>query len=194
MSPITHFLVSWSVANLGRLNRKDRLLVTVSGIVADVDGLGIVVDALTRYAQQPLHWWDRFHHVLGHNLGFGIGMGLLAVCLGTRRWQTALLAFASFHLHLLGDLLGARGPEGYQWPISYLLPFSESVQLVWGNQWALNAWPNFAITGLALGLSFYLAWKRGYSFLGLLSQRADGVLVNALRRRFGIPSQANPVA
>lgn len=114
-------------------------------------------------------------------------MVLFAFCLGRSRWFVALLAFLSFHLHLLGDLLGARGPEGYQWPIPYLLPYSNSVQIVWNNQWALNAWPNFVITGLLMTLSFYLAWKRGCSFIGLFSQRADKEFVKALRSRFGVP-------
>ena len=59
--------------------------------------------------------------------------------LPTHPWLTALLVFISFHLHLLCDLIGARGPDGDQWPIPYLKPFSNSVQLAWHGQWALNA-------------------------------------------------------
>ncbi|MEE8399994.1 MAG: metal-dependent hydrolase, partial [Desulfobacterales bacterium] len=117
MSPITHFFVGWSVANAGHMDRKDRFLITAAGIAPDIDGFGIIADILTRNTQHPLHWWDRFHHVFGHNLGFGIAIVIVALCLGTRRWFAACLAFVVFHLHLLGDLLGARGPEGYQWPI-----------------------------------------------------------------------------
>jgi len=28
-------------------------------------------------------------------------------------------------------MLGSRGPDGYQWPIPYLSPFSSAVQLSW---------------------------------------------------------------
>ncbi len=189
MSPVTHLFMSWSVSNIGHFNRKDRLMITASGIIPDVDGFGIIADILTRHTQHPFHWWDRFHHVFGHNLGFGIGVALVAFCLGTQRRLVALLVLLNFHLHLLCDLVGARGPEGYQWPIPYLLPYSNSVQLVWEYQWALNAWPNFVITGLLIILSFYLAWKRGYSFIGLFSQRADAAFVKTLRSRFGVPQK-----
>jgi hypothetical protein len=37
MSPITHFLTSWVVANSAHLNRKDRILVTLAGILPDLD-------------------------------------------------------------------------------------------------------------------------------------------------------------
>ena len=63
MSPFTHFFISWSVANTGRLTRKDRLLVAAAGIAPDVDGLGIVADLLTKNTANPLNWWDSFHHV-----------------------------------------------------------------------------------------------------------------------------------
>jgi inner membrane protein len=90
----------------------------------------------------------------------------------------------SFHIHLLEDLLGSRGPEGYQWPIPYFMPFSRACELSWHYQWALNAWPNFAITILLLMLTFYLAWLRGFSPLEMVSLRADAAFVGALRERF----------
>lgn len=94
------------------------------------------------------------------------------------------LSLVAFHLHLIGDVVGARGPDGYSWPIPYLQPFSSHLQLEWEGQWYLNAWPNFAITGAALGLIFYLAWKRGYSILSLFSLSMDRAFVSALRQRF----------
>ena len=98
-----------------------------------------------------------------------------------------MLALVSFHLHLLGDIVGARGPDGDQWPIPYLLPFSHTWQLAWPGQWELNAWPNFLITILLLSLAFHLAWRRGHSPLELVSTRANGEFVTALRDRFGSP-------
>ncbi len=187
MNPVTHLLVGWSVANSAPLNRRERALVTIAGIIPDVDGLGIVADFLTRNSEHPLEWWGRFHHVLGHNLGFALVVAVATFFASTRRWIAASLAFLSFHLHLLGDLLGARGPEGYQWPIPYLLPFSNAWQLTWQGQWALNAWPNFLITGLLMILTFYLAWKRSFSPLEIVSVRADQAFVAALRQRFGNP-------
>jgi hypothetical protein len=97
---------------------------------------------------------------------------------------TALLVFVSFHLHLVGDLIGARGPDGDQWPIPYLKPFSNSVQLIWHGQWALNAGQNFLITGIFLLATFWLSWKRATSPLELVSQSANQAFTQTLRRRF----------
>ncbi len=187
MSPVTHFFLGWCVANLDGLDRRERGMVTVAGIAADVDGLGIVAEYLTRGSDRPLLWWSEYHHVLAHNLLFGLFLVGFSFLLATRKWLTALLVFFSFHLHLLCDLVGARGPEGEQWPIPYLYPFVDSVGMSWSGQWALNAWPNFLITALALGLTFYLAWRRGFSPLGLVSESADRAFVNTLRARFGRP-------
>lgn len=99
-------------------------------------------------------------------------------------WLTAWLVFLSFHLHLLFDLIGARGPEGYQWPIPYLKPFSNALQLTWQGQWALNAWQNFVITGLFLMATLWIAWKHGSSPLELISPHANRAFTQTLRHRF----------
>jgi len=96
----------------------------------------------------------------------------------------ALLALAAFHVHLLGDLVGARGPDGHQWPVSYLWPWSQA-GWTWSGQWALNAWPNLLLTGLAVLWVLYRGWSQGRTPLELVSRRADAALVAALRRRFG---------
>jgi hypothetical protein len=97
-----------------------------------------------------------------------------------------LLASLTFHLHLLCDVVGARGPDGYQWPIPYLLPFSSSVQWTWHGQWALNAWQNMLITVAALIATFILAHRRGYSPLEMISAKVDRIVVQAIRNRFPI--------
>lgn len=187
MSPITHLLVSWSVASTARINRRERVLVTLAGVLPDIDGAGIVYDLLTHRPGQPLELWATYHHALGHNIGFGLLLMISAFALSTRRWMTTLLVLTSFHLHLVCDVLGARGPDGYQWPIPYLLPFSDAWQWVWAGQWQLNAWPNFAITIAAILLTFFMAWKKGRSPLEIISLRANRGLVDALRNRFGKP-------
>ncbi len=190
MSPITHFLIGWGVAGIGGLNRRERAAVVIAGVIPDADGLGIAMDFLTRHSTNPTNWWGAYHHTFGHNLFAGLAAALFALLLATRRWTAVLLAFASFHLHLLGDLVGARGPDGDQWPIHYLWPVSHEPALTWSGQWALNAWPNFLVTGLFLALLFYLAWRRGYSPLEMISTRADQSFVSALRFRFGQPEAA----
>jgi inner membrane protein len=182
MSPVTHFLIGWVVANADSDNRRERAMIAIAGIVPDVDGLGVIID----YALQDkaLTLWSKFHHALAHNLSFGLIVAAFTFWLAKRHWKTALLALLSFHLHLLGDLVGSRGPDGYQWPIPYFYPFTTNWALRWQGQWELNAWPNFVITGCALITTFYLAWKRGYSPLEMISTFADVKFVETLRRRF----------
>ena len=187
MNPITHFLISWDIANAASLNRKERAAITIAGIIPDIDGFGAIPELLTRNSEHPLFWWSDYHHILGHNLAFGILVALGSIAIATKRWKTAMLAFLTFHVHLLCDVIGGRGPDDYQWPIPYFYPFSEIWQLAWEHQWKLNAWPNFVITGIALTLMFFLAWKRGFSPLEMISHSADGAFITTLRHRFGNP-------
>jgi inner membrane protein len=64
------------------------------------------------------------------------------------------------------------------------MPFSRACELTWHGQWALNAWPNFAITIGLLVVTFYLAWKRGFSPLEMVSIKLDTAFVASLRARF----------
>jgi len=159
-------------------------MVTWASVVPDVDGLGIIAERLTQNARHPLTWWSDYHHVLGHNLGFAIVVATLAAIFAKQKIKVTLLVLFSFHLHLLADLVGARGPDGDQWPIPYLLPFSNQVQLAWSGQWALNAWPNMVITGGLIAIMLICARQRGFSPLEMLSSKADALFVHALRTRF----------
>ncbi|MBW1860278.1 MAG: metal-dependent hydrolase [Deltaproteobacteria bacterium] len=188
MNPVTHLLVGWVVANSADLNRRERAAVTIAAVIPDIDSVGIVAEKLTSGSDRPLLWWSEYHHVLSHNLGFAMLVALVVYLISERKWIATSLAFLNFHLHLLGDIVGARGPEGYQWPIPYLLPFSNVWDIMWQGQWAINAWPNFVVTGVALAITFFLAWKRGYSPLEMISSSMDKAFVRTLRARFGNPA------
>ena len=191
MSPVTHFLTGWLVANCARLNRRERAAITLAGVVPDLDGLGAIAEILTRHSTRPLAWFSLYHHQL-HNLAFGLLVAAVSFAVATRRWVVASLAFLSFHLHLLEDLVGSRGPDGYEWPVSYLAPFSQA-EFAWRGQWALNAWPNYVVTGTLLLMTLYLAWWKGYSPLEMISSRADEVLVATLRKRCPRPESPTPL-
>lgn len=168
-----------------------------ASVAPDLDGLGLVPELVTRSSAHPLLWFSQYHHSL-HTLAFALVCALAAFFIdrnssrgadckqatGARPWLTAGLVFISFHLHLLCDLLGARGPDGYQWPIPYLKPFSSSMELTWQGQWALNGWQNFIFTGLLLLTTFWLAWKNGSSPVELASPAGNQAFVLALRQRF----------
>lgn len=184
MNIVEHFFIGWCVANLStKLTPRERMLVTAAAVVPDVDGLGMLLEIPTRNTTHPILWWTEYHHILFHNIGAAILVSAAAFLLAHHRLLTTTLVFVSFHTHILGDIAGARGPDGYQWPIPYFLPFSRTPELAWSGQWALNAWQNFVITGIALVMTFVLAWSRGYSPLEMLSKTADRIFVQTLRAR-----------
>ena len=205
MSPVTHFFAGWVLASAfptgtTTLTRREKILVVGAAVVPDLDGAGIIPELLSRNSSHPLPWFSQYHHTL-HTLAFAIVCTLLAFLLAgplagfafgpviqgrrppTHPWLTALLVFLTFHVHLLCDLVGARGPDGYQWPIPYLKPFSGALQLSWHGQWFLNAWQNFLITGTLLATSLWIAWKYESSPLELVSVSANEAFVRTLRRR-----------
>src|SRR5437588_11249240 len=112
MSPATHFLASWVLANAAPLSRRERALVVVAGVAPDEDGLGAIPELLTRNSAHPLLWFTEFHHHL-HTLAFALLLAAACFMLARARARTttALLALASCHLHLLCDLIGARAPD-----------------------------------------------------------------------------------
>jgi len=190
MSPVTHFLTGWVFANSARLDRRDRALVALASVAPDLDGLGIIPELLTRHSTHPLLWFSLYHHAL-HTLVFAVVIAMIGFLLATRRWKVSFLALVSFHLHLIEDLAGSRGPDRYQWPIPYLKPFSTAFELTWQGQWGLNAWQNVVITSALLLITFWLAWRKGFSPLEMVSPKADAVFVATLRNRF--PKRAEAV-
>lgn len=184
MSPITHFLTGWAIANTANLNKRERMLVALAGIIPDVDGLGAIIDLIVRNKSNPFYFYQQYHHVFGHNIFFGLLCACLAFFLASRKKFVAALMLLSFHLHLLGDIVGARGIGDDFWPVPYFWPVVD-LNLVWSRQWPLNGWQNFVITGVLLAFMFFWAWRRGYSPMEMLSARADQGFVRVLRRRFG---------
>lgn len=182
MSPVTHALVGWMCANFAERPR-DRALIMLAGVAPDLDGLGVIPEVLTANSAHPLPWFTEYHHVLGHNIAFAFAVTAI-IWVWSRDWRVAAVAALSFHLHLFCDLIGARGPDGYAWPIPYLLPFSHRGQWEWSGSWALNAWPNIVLTLVLLFLTFLLAVRRGFSPLEWFSPAADRAFVRVLRQRF----------
>lgn len=187
MSPVTHFLTGWVLANTTGFRRRERGAVALACVAPDVDGLGVLPEVLTRHAARPLNWFSDYHHLL-HNLPFALLVALAAFAVATRRWKTCLFALLAFHLHLLEDVLGSRGPANDYWSVPYLVPFSRW-SWTWQGQWPLNSWQNVTLSVLLLTVTFWLAWKRGDSPLEMVSSTANAAFVDALRQRF--PLQAS---
>lgn len=183
MSPITHFFTGWVLGSVVGSNKRERAVITLAAVAPDVDGLGIIPEFLTRHSRHPLLWFSQYHHDL-HTLLFAVVVSFCGFFLAGRRWPPAIFAFISFHLHLVEDIVGSRGPDGFGWPIPYLFPFSSRWTWRWSGQWALNAWPNVALTLLLISVTFWIAVECGFSPVELFSTAADRAVVRTLRRRF----------
>jgi len=146
----------------------------------------VLIDLIRRNAANPFEYYQRYHHVLCHNLFFGIALAVAAFFFALRKRTTAALVFLSFHIHLLGDIAGSRGLGDDYWAFPYFSPFS-GYEVVWHGQWPLNGWQNFSSTGALMAFMFFQAWKRGYSPVEMVSAKADAAFVETLRRRFGKP-------
>lgn len=186
MSPITHFTVSWSVAETVGRTRRERLCITLAGMLPDLDGAGLLVDLTNRVLGRPESFWsEALHHVLFHGLLGAAVTVVAAMLLGCRRIIALLAVMLTFHLHLLCDVLGSRGPAPDEiWPIRYLAPFSDAGSFAWPGQWPLNAWPNVVLTCVLICWIGMRAIKTGVSPFSLLSTRLDAKVVKALRARW----------
>src|SRR5262245_26818452 len=123
MSPITHFLASWTVADGARLRGRDQALVTWCGVLPDLDGLGVLVDWSNRLLGRPTSWYVEYHHALLHGLLGAIVIPAALSALAVKRLRVFAIGFVAAHLHFLCDLVGSRGPDVDDvWPIRYLAP------------------------------------------------------------------------
>jgi inner membrane protein len=188
MNVITHALFGWAVSTrLPGASRVEKAWIVAAAVAPDLDGLGILAELPTRDSASPIFWWSEYHHLLFHNLLFAVLLSLAAAMFNRRRAVLGLAVFASVNLHYLCDLAGSRGPDGYQWPLFYLWPFSDQPALTVRWQWQLNAWPNVAVSMVLLAYTFWLARRRATSPLELFSRSANKQFVGALRRRFPLP-------
>ncbi len=182
MNPIVHAELAWLSAQ-GLSARRDRILVTVAGLVPDLDGLTILAGEES---------YGKWHHVLTHGSASAVVLsGLLAV-FAQRKALTFALAFAMFHLHLACDFVGS-GPG---WGMTYLWPFSEAY-VIWDGQWDLASWQNGVIGALATAAVLGCAVWKGRTIVELFSTKADAQVVATVRRRLratspGVSGERSP--
>ena len=186
MSPLTHFVGSWLITSATTKNSRDRKLITLAGVAPDLDGLGIAGDfARSIVTGEPnnFHLYQHYHHLLCHGWpGALVICGLLAV-FARRRPRTFALCLLTFHLHLLCDLLGSRGPTpGDLWPILYSEPLYRQPMWYWQGQWRLDGWQNQIIFIIVFATSVWRAVRTGNSFVEVFSQKGDAIFVRVLRK------------
>ncbi|RZA06075.1 MAG: hypothetical protein EOP11_11230 [Proteobacteria bacterium] len=169
MSPITHGIIGWLIAQ-PLAARKDRVLVTAAALVSDLDGLSLLL------GQEA---YGTFHHTFGHNLLFGILSSIIVALLSQQKYLAAGLGFLSFHSHLICDLFGS----GEGWPIPYLWPSSRLTFVLPGSYgWELDSWQNLIITGIALIFVYWIALKKNRTIVEVVSVAADQTVVSILKK------------
>jgi inner membrane protein len=175
---------SWLVAAAATDNPRDCRLVTLAGILPDLDGLGVVVDLANMALGRPAtSYYAQYHHWWLHGLPAGLVIAAAAASLARRPGRVALSALLVFHLHLLCDLVGSRGPSPTDlWPIYYLGPLSVRPLWVWHGQWRLDGGMNRFIALMVFAGVFWMSIQRGHSVVGVFNQRADATVVAVLRR------------
>lgn len=183
MTPPQHFIISWVVANSADLDRRSRVGITLAGILPDVDGLGYFVDRANLRFDVYSHYYMDYHHFIGHNLFAGLFIAGMMACFCQRKLTVFLLSLLAFHLHLLADLAGSMGGDGYQWPIYYLYPILPDFTLTWSGQWELSSWKNSAI-----GISFFvialiIAHYKQVTFFEFFSTKIEKKVIEVARRR-----------
>ena len=164
----THVMSGWCVASWFDLDPRERFFAMIAAAAADLDGLGILVsyDAYAAY-----------HHVLGHNLLFGIIVPALLTTFSTHRRKAFWLFLGLFPLHLILDYFGS-GPG---WGICYLWPFSNWVILN-PHAWEFVSWQNIFAAACFLLWIVVTAIKAGRTPLELPMPVLDQKMVRFLRR------------
>ncbi len=184
MAPTTHLLASWIVAAKTTDNPRDCRLVTLAGVLPDLDGLGFVADWFNSvFRHKQTTYYQEYHHYWMHGLWGALVVTAALVCFARRRGRVAILALLVYHLHLLCDYVGSRGPDpGDKWPIFYLAPLSQRPMWIWRYQWPLFGWQNGAISIALFVWAMAMTLQRGDSIVGVFNRRADAVFVGTLRR------------
>ena len=170
-----HLLISWHVARQVTPDVKARRWIAWAGVIPDLDGAGLLIDAATHRT----NFYEKWHHLAGHNFLAGLVVAALAATF-CRRITVGLWAALSFNLHMVADLISGRGPDGSAWPILYGWPFSRH-EWQWSGQWRLDAWPNTVVFLLLVGWMLVAVRRSGRSPLELFATRLDVQVLTAFR-------------
>jgi inner membrane protein len=186
MSPLTHLVGSWLVAVATTNNPRDRKLVTWAGVLPDADGLGVIPDVIGSWIsgkECTFYYYQTYHHLLTHGWPAAIVVSILFALYAQQRQRVLLLCLLTFHLHLLCDLIGSRGPTpGDLWPICYSEPLFRHPIWFWKHQWRLDGWQNQIIFVVIFIASLFVAVKKGCSIVEVFNRRLDSVFTKVLQK------------
>ena len=167
--PLVHGLIAWALAHLVATDRRTRLWCVIAALVPDLDGLGII------FGPQV---YQRYHHVLTHNVFFGLAVTVVSARWIGRRPAALVLVLASFLSHVVGDYFGSG--EGWSlwpfWPLS-------SFEVLNPHAWPFVSWQNNVIGFTSVAVTLIIAVRWGRTPLEFFSPGLDRSVVDALRLR-----------
>jgi inner membrane protein len=170
MAPGTHLLISWLSTVEILKDRRERTIVALTGIAPDLDGLGVIVDKITGTTELYL----KYHHYLGHSLLSVFILATVAAFLAkSQRVCVWFLSVLVVHAHIICDVAGSKGPDGYQWAVHYLYPFNPEYELTWVHQWELNAWQNHVIMLFLFCVCIFYAKTKKITVLEMFSKKLE---------------------
>ena len=168
----THIMSGWCAANLvGNLTPRQRSFCMIAASIADLDGLSIL-------GGQEAYW--RYHHLLCHNLMFGLLTSGIPVWFSSGGFRVFILYLTLFHLHLWMDFFGS-GPG---WEIYYFWPLSKWFPSNLKYAWNFYSWQNLSIAGGLLICTILIAIFQRRTPLEAAMPELDRQLVDWLRRPF----------
>ena len=141
------------------------------------------VKSLLTSQELTLQYYQRFHHLWLHGWPGALLVALLLGSFGRQRLRVGFWCLIVFHLHLLCDLAGSRGPSPVDlWPICYGEPLFRHPVWFWKRQWKLDGWQNQSISVVLFAVMLWVATERGYSCIEVFSGRWDAVFVGTLQK------------
>ena len=141
----------------------------IAASASDMDGLGILVS---------YDYYVAYHHVLGHNLLFGLIVSAALAAFSTYKAKGFWLYLALFHLHLVLDYFGS-GPG---WGIHYLWPFSD-YEILNPNAWNFFSWQNLCAAGFFLLWTVAIIFKSRRTPLEVIMPSLDQKIVRAFTHK-----------
>lgn len=164
MSPIVHGMVAWLVAVLFAKQVNDRRLITIAGVVPDIDGIFILFDRAA---------YHELHHTFGHSILFGILVAIIAYALAKDRIKAFAGAIAAFSLHVISDVAVTN------WSVAVLSPLSDYRLYLYQDP-SLVAVVYPAIFFVCFGLILFTAYRRRISPLEFISEKWDRYVLGKL--------------
>lgn len=147
----------WCIGGSLNTTPRERLACMLAASLPDLDGLGLFFGKV---------YYFRWHHVICHNLFFGILLATICSRLARcgRRLKIFILCLGLFHLHLLMDLYGS----GRDWGIRYLWPIHDRDWYATGV-WELFSWQNSVTMSLEVLWIILIAFWKGWTPFELIA-------------------------